>query len=81
MSKLEDLKLNSSDKIILFNTNALNSVLNFLQINNYENKILSQKKYYDKTETDIQEIKNKDNVELQKAKNRYFKYSTKKTIF
>ena len=45
MSKLEDLKLNSSDKIILFNTNALNNVLNFLQINNYENKILSQKTF------------------------------------
>ena len=42
MSRIEDLKINPSDKIILFNTNALNNVLSFFQLNNYENKILSQ---------------------------------------
>ena len=50
MSKLEDLKLNPSDKIILFNINALDKVLNFLQINNYENKILSQNNTFNKTD-------------------------------
>ena len=42
MSRLEDLKLKPSDNIILFNVIKLNNVLNFLQKNNYENKILSQ---------------------------------------
>ena len=51
----------------MFNTNALNKVLNFLQLNNHENKNLSQKNIYAK-KTDIQEIKNKDNTDLKKQK-------------
>ena len=68
LSRIEDLKLNPSDKIILFNTNALNSVLSFLQLNNYDNKILSQNNIYGETEPDLQEIKNKDDTDLKKAK-------------